>query len=67
MDNEILYGMDDAGNQRNVNVQNVSHTGVELEGLVKLTPSWTRERKLDQAEGACPKQLPPCFNPPQSA
>lgn len=41
MDNEILYGMDDAGNQRNVNVQNVSHTGLELEGLVKPTPSWT--------------------------
>ena len=41
MDNEILYGMDEAGNQRNVNVQNVSHTGLELEGLVRLTPSWT--------------------------
>jgi len=41
MDNEILYGLDEAGNQRNVNVQAVSHSGVELEGLVKLTPSWT--------------------------
>lgn len=41
MDNEILYGMDDAGNQRNVNVQSVSHAGIELEGLVKLTPCWT--------------------------
>jgi len=41
MDNEILYGMDDAGNQRNMNVQNVSHTGIELECLVKLTPTWT--------------------------
>ena len=41
MDNEILYGMDQAGNQRNMNVQNVSHSGVELEGLLKLTPCWT--------------------------
>ncbi len=41
MDNEILYGMDLAGNQRNMNVQSVSHVGLELEGLVKLTPSWT--------------------------
>ncbi len=41
MDNEILYGMDAAGNQRNVNVQNVSHSGVELDALVKITPSWT--------------------------
>ncbi|MFH0821162.1 MAG: TonB-dependent receptor [Pseudomonadota bacterium] len=41
MDNEILYGLDEAGNTRNVNVQGVSHSGVELEGLVKLTPYWT--------------------------
>ncbi|MBI5252698.1 MAG: TonB-dependent receptor [Desulfomonile tiedjei] len=41
MDNEILYGMDQAGNQRNLNVQNVSHSGIELECLLKITPSWT--------------------------
>ena len=41
MDSEILYGMDAAGNSRNVNVQDVSHSGVELEALVKVTPSWT--------------------------
>jgi iron complex outermembrane recepter protein len=41
MDNEILYGMDQAGNQRNLNVQNVSHIGIELECLLKITPSWT--------------------------
>ena len=41
MDNEILYGMDEAGNQRNMNVRDVSHTGIELEGLIRLTPSWT--------------------------
>jgi iron complex outermembrane recepter protein len=41
MDDEILYGMDAAGNQRNMNVQNVSHSGVELDALVQITPSWT--------------------------
>ena len=41
MDNEILYGMDDIGNNVNMNVRDVSHTGIELEALVKLTPSWT--------------------------
>jgi iron complex outermembrane recepter protein len=41
MDNEILYGMDQAGNQRNLNVQNVSHNGIELDCLLKITPSWT--------------------------
>ncbi|MGB6067578.1 MAG: TonB-dependent receptor [Desulfomonilaceae bacterium] len=46
MDNEILYGMDEAGNQRNVNVQNVSHSGIELEGMFKLTPSWTLKGNL---------------------
>jgi iron complex outermembrane receptor protein len=41
MDNEILYGMDAAGNQRNMNVQDVSHTGVEFDALVRITPYWT--------------------------
>ncbi len=41
MDNEILYGQDDLGNQRNVNVPGVSHQGLEFEGLVKITPRWT--------------------------
>lgn len=41
MDNEILYGQDDLGNARNVNVPDVSHQGVEFEGLIRLTPRWT--------------------------
>ena len=41
MDNEILYGQDDLGNARNTNVQDVSHQGVELEALIKVTPRWT--------------------------
>lgn len=41
MDNEILYGQDDLGNQRNVNVPGVSHQGLEFEGLVRITPRWT--------------------------
>jgi iron complex outermembrane receptor protein len=41
MDNEILFGLDEAGNQRNVNVRDVSHCGIEIDGLIKITPSWT--------------------------
>ena len=41
MDNEILYGMDDLGNARNMDVPDVSHQGVELEGLFRITPRWT--------------------------
>jgi iron complex outermembrane receptor protein len=41
MDNEILYGQDELGNQRNINAPGVSHSGVELEGLIRITPQWT--------------------------
>lgn len=40
MDSEILYGADAAGNPRNINVNDVAHTGVELEGFVRITPRW---------------------------
>lgn len=41
MDNEILYGQDVLGNARNDNVRDVSHDGVEIEALVRITPRWT--------------------------
>jgi len=41
MDNEILYGADLNGNQRNINVRDVSHSGLELEGFIRITPRWT--------------------------
>lgn len=41
MDNEILYGADLNGNQRNVNVRDVSHSGLEFDGFVRITPRWT--------------------------
>ena len=40
MDNEIIYGADAAGNPRNVNVKDVAHTGLELEGFARITPRW---------------------------
>ncbi|MDD3471964.1 MAG: TonB-dependent receptor [Syntrophaceae bacterium] len=40
MDSEILYGADAAGNQRNLNVSDVDHTGFEIEGFVRITPRW---------------------------
>ena len=44
MNNEIYYGPDPAYNgwfSRNLNVPLVSHSGIELEGLVRITPRWT--------------------------
>jgi iron complex outermembrane receptor protein len=44
MNNEIYYGPDPAYfgmYSRNLNVPLVSHSGVELEGLVRFTPRWT--------------------------
>jgi len=41
MDNEILYGLDEFGNSSNMNVKDVSHSGVEVDALVRITPSWT--------------------------
>ncbi len=41
MDNEIFFGNDELGRFRNLNVPNVSHEGVELEMLWKMTPRWT--------------------------
>ena len=40
MDSEILYGMDPNGVSKNINVNSVSHTGVELEGFARITPRW---------------------------
>jgi len=44
MDNEIYYGPDPAYAglySRNLNVPLISHSGVELEGLARITPRWT--------------------------
>ncbi|MFC1833188.1 TonB-dependent receptor [Thermodesulfobacteriota bacterium] len=41
MDNEILYEADDVGRLVSVNVRDVSHSGVEIEGLFRITPRWT--------------------------
>ncbi len=44
MNNEIYYGPDPAYfgmYSRNLNVPLVAHSGVELEGLVRITPRWT--------------------------
>lgn len=41
MDTEILYGLDELGHSANMNVQDVSHCGVELDALVRITPRWT--------------------------
>jgi iron complex outermembrane receptor protein len=41
MDSEILYGLDAAGNTANMNVRDVSHSGLEMDALARITPSWT--------------------------
>ena len=44
MDNEIYYGPDPAlvgAFSRNLNVPQVSHSGVEVEAMARITPSWT--------------------------
>ena len=43
MDNEIYYGPDPAfpGFSRNINVPDVSHSGVEIEAMARITPCWT--------------------------
>ncbi len=44
MDNEIYYGTDPDPAifaSRNQNVPNVSHSGLELEAMIRLTPRWT--------------------------
>ena len=43
MNNEIFYGPDPAKptESRNLNVPNVSHAGVEIESLIRITPRWT--------------------------
>jgi len=44
MNNEIYWGPDPAyaGNySRNLNVPMISHSGVEIEAMARLTPSWT--------------------------
>ncbi len=44
MNNEIYYGPDPnptkGGYSRNLNVPNVSHSGVEIESLIRITPRW---------------------------
>ncbi len=44
MDNEIYWGPDPALGgvfSRNLNVPDVSHSGVEVEAMIRLTPRWT--------------------------
>ncbi|MFC1834760.1 hypothetical protein ACFL2Q_08500 [Thermodesulfobacteriota bacterium] len=41
MDNEIMYEADDWGRFALYNVSDVSHSGVEIEGLFRITPRWT--------------------------
>jgi iron complex outermembrane recepter protein len=45
MNNEIYWGPDPnptkGGRSRNLNVPNVSHAGVEIESLIRITPRWT--------------------------
>lgn len=41
MDNEILNGMDALGQSINMNVNDVSHSGVEIDALLRITPRWT--------------------------
>ena len=41
MDNEILNGMDELGQSINMNVNDVSHSGVEIDALLRITPRWT--------------------------
>lgn len=41
MDTEILSGMDELGQSINMNVNDVSHYGVELDALVRIIPRWT--------------------------
>jgi iron complex outermembrane recepter protein len=45
MKNEIYWGPDPnpakGGYSRNMNVPNVSHSGVEIESLIRMTPRWT--------------------------
>lgn len=45
MNNEIFWGPDPnpakGGLSRNVNVPNVSHAGVEIESMIRITPRWT--------------------------
>ena len=45
MNNEIYWGPDPdptkGGKSRNLNVPNVSHSGVEIESLINITPRWT--------------------------
>ncbi|MFA6224452.1 MAG: TonB-dependent receptor [Desulfomonilaceae bacterium] len=44
MNNEIYWGPDPdpakGGKSRNINVPNVSHSGVEIESLIRITPRW---------------------------
>ena len=41
MDTEILNGMDELGQSINMNVNDVSHFGVEIDALLRITPRWT--------------------------
>ena len=41
MDSEILYGNPTGLSSQNINVRDVSHHGVELELLCRITPRWT--------------------------
>ncbi|MEW6137854.1 MAG: TonB-dependent receptor [Thermodesulfobacteriota bacterium] len=41
MDNEILNGIDLLGQSINMNVRDVSHSGVEIDALLRITPCWT--------------------------
>jgi len=50
MDSEILYGSDINGNQRNINVRDVSHSGVEFDALIRITPRWTLKGNYTRQE-----------------
>jgi iron complex outermembrane receptor protein len=41
MDTEILSGVDELGQSINMNVHDVSHYGVEIDALLRITPRWT--------------------------
>ena len=41
MDSEIQYGRNELGQSTAMNIKDVSHFGVELDALVRITPSWT--------------------------
>lgn len=63
MDNEILNGVDEYGHDLNMNVENVSHCGIEVDALVRITPRWTLKGNWTRQEVLARSNFMPGLTP----